>query len=263
MFLRRLAIEIFIIAAIGAVLGLLGPFGSYAMPAALRFAYWLGFMLVGYAIYRPVQTVAIWLANETAIPIWGALLLAAGLASLPLTAMVGFAIGGMRLDNSYFESDFVILYLQVLGLGIGVQTAMWLLFGPREPDRPGAAAEPLTAPTPLDITAIPLPEQPSAPFFDRLPPTIGHNLVCLEMQDHYVKAHTLAGSEMVLMRLRDAIAELGGIEGMQVHRGWWVARDAVRGVRREGRNLSLELANGALAPVARAHQADLKRGGWI
>lgn len=263
MFLRRLAIEIFIIAAIGAVLGLLGPFGTYAMPTALRFVYWLGFILVGYAIYRPVQTVAIWLANETAIPIWGALLLAAGLASLPLTAVIGFAISGMRLDSSYFESDFVMLYLQVLGLGIGIQIAMWLLFGPRDSDRPSAAAEPFTAPTPLDIAAIPLPEQPSAPFFDRLPPQLGRNLVCLEMQDHYVCAHTLSGSEMILMRLRDAIGELDGIQGMQVHRSWWVARDQVRAIRREGRAIKIELANGLLAPVARNRKEALKRDGWL
>jgi len=263
MLLRRLAIEIFIIAVIGAVLGLLGPFGTYAMPTALRFVYWLGFILVGYAVYRPVQTVGIWLARETAIPIWGALLLSAGLASLPLTAVIGFALGGMRFDNSFFESGFAILYLQVLGLGIGIQIAMWLLFGERDSGQPSTAAAPLTAPTPLNINAIPLPEQPSAPFFDRLPPQLGSNLVCLEMQDHYVCAHTLSGSEMILMRLRDAIAELGDVEGMQVHRSWWVARDQVRAIRRDGRAIKLELTNGLLAPVSRNRQDALKRGGWL
>jgi LytTr DNA-binding domain len=263
MLLRRLAIEIFIITAIGIVLGLLGPFGTYDMPTVLRFAYWLGFILIGYAVYRPVQTVAIWLAGETAIPIWGALLVAAGLASLPLTAAIGFALGGMRLDSIYLESGFAMLYLQVLGIGIGIQIAMWLLFGPRGPDQPRADAEPRPAPTPLDINAIPLPEQPSAPFFERLPPQLGSNLVCLEMQDHYVCAHTLSGSEMILMRLRDAIAELDGVEGMQVHRSWWVARDQVRAIRREGRAIRLELANGLLAPVSRNRQEALKREGWL
>lgn len=263
MLLRRLAIEIFIIAAIGAMLGLLGPFGTYAMPSALRFAYWLGFILVGYAVYRPVQTVATWLARETAIPIWGTLLLAAGLASLPLTALIGFALGGMRLDSRYFETGFAMLYLQVLGIGIGIQIVMWLLFGQRRADQPRSATGIPVAPTPLDITAIPLPEQPPAPFFDRLSPRLGHNLVCLEMQDHYVHAYTLAGSEMILMRLRDAIAELEGLEGMQVHRSWWVARDQVRAIRREGRAIKLELANGLLAPVSRNRQEALKREGWL
>lgn len=262
MMLRWMAIEIFIVAAVGAVMGLLGPFGTYEMPALARFAYWIGFALVGYAIFRPVQTVAVWLADEIAVPLWGALIVAAGLASLPLTAIVGFAIAGMTADSRYFGSGFPLLYLQVFGLGVGMLILMRLLFADRVPAEtaPDQAAAP---PKPLSASEIAPPPVPDTPFFARLPQDIGRNLVCLEMQDHYVKAHTLAGSAMVLMRMRDAIAELDGIEGLQVHRSWWVARDHVRGVRRVGRNMSLELADGSLAPVARARQADLKAAGWI
>ena len=55
---RQLAIEIFIVLAIGFVLGLIGPFGSYAMPLAWRLAYWMGFGLIGYALFRPLNAVA-------------------------------------------------------------------------------------------------------------------------------------------------------------------------------------------------------------
>lgn len=264
--MRQLAIEIFIIAAIGAVLGLLGPFNTYEMPTAIRLAYWIGFILVGYVIYRPVQTVAVWLSESTAIPLWTALLLAAALAAIPLTAVVGFALAGMRVDTDYLGTGFGLLYLQVLGIGLGIQAAMWLLFtrhiGTDDPEIVEAAAAP-PAPKPLDVREIAMPERPAAPFFDRLPPELGTNLVCLEMQDHYVKAHTLAGSEMLLMRLRDAMAELDGVEGLQVHRSWWVARDQVRAIRREGRAIKLELANGLLAPVARSRQEALRAEGWL
>ena len=265
MLLRQLAIEIFIIAAIGALLGLLGPFGTYAMPVAMRLAYWIGFILVGYVIYRPVQTVAIWLADATEIPVWTTLLFAAAMAAIPLTAVVGFALAGMRLETDYLGSAFGPLYLQVLGIGLAIQAGMWLLFNRQPPnnDLAPAQAEVPPPPIPLDINEIPLPEAPTAPFFDRLSPALGTNLVCLEMQDHYVKAHTLTGSEMLLMRMRDAIAELDGVEGEQVHRSWWVARDQVRAIRREGRNMKLELANGLLAPVARNRQEKLRSQGWF
>ncbi|MGP1281601.1 MAG: LytTR family transcriptional regulator DNA-binding domain-containing protein [Parasphingopyxis sp.] len=263
--MRQLAIEIFIIAAIGAVLGLLGPFGTYEMPTAMRLAYWICFILVGYAIYRPVQTVAVWLSETTEIPLWAALLFAAALAAIPLTAVVGFALAGMSFDTDYLGAGFGRLYLQVLGIGLGIQAGMWLLFT-RHVRTGEAQAEPVSAkaaPTPLDVRDIPMPERPEPPFFQRLPPALGDHLVCLEMQDHYVKAHTLAGSEMLLMRLRDAIAELDGVDGLQVHRSWWVARDQVRAIRREGRGIKLELANGLLAPVARNRQEALRSAGWL
>lgn len=260
--LRQLAIEIFIMVAIGAALGLLGPFGTFAMPLAVRLLYWIGFILIGYAIFRPVQAVALWFAEETLVPTWAALLASAALASLPLTAVVGFAISGMRYDAQRMIDIFPPLYGQVFGIGLAIFVLMWLLFGQRHPAQTSGTVEP-PRPVPLDIASVQLPERPEAPFFNRLPARLGHNLVCLEMQDHYVCAHTLSGSEMILMRLRDAVAELDGIEGMQVHRSWWVARDQVRAIRREGRAIKLELANGLLAPVSRNRQDTLKRAGWL
>ena len=51
--------------------------------------------------------------------------------------------------------------------------------------------------------------------------------IALQGEDHYVRIHTALGSELVLMRLGDAIQELDGLEGERVHRSWWVARRAV------------------------------------
>jgi len=67
----------------------------------------------------------------------------------------------------------------------------------------------------------------------------------------------------VLMRLRDATALIGDLEGMQVHRSWWVARGAVEDVLRDGRNIRLKLARGIEAPVARAQVAVLREARWI
>jgi DNA-binding LytR/AlgR family response regulator len=73
----------------------------------------------------------------------------------------------------------------------------------------------------------------------------------------------MLGSALVLMRLRDAVALLGDLEGMQVHRSWWVARAAVEDVLREGRNVRLRLPRGLEAPVARAKVADLRAARWF
>ena len=56
---------------------------------------------------------------------------------------------------------------------------------------------------------------------------------------------------------------LDGIDGAQVHRSWWVARDAVEGVEREGRSVRLVLPRGIAAPVARSRMAELTKAGWF
>ena len=70
------------------------------------------------------------------------------------------------------------------------------------------------------------------------------------MQDHYVEVHTAAGSELLLLRFRDALREVEGVDGLQVHRSHWVARNAVARVerRRGGGRVALRLVNGSKVP---------------
>ena len=64
------------------------------------------------------------------------------------------------------------------------------------------------------------------------------------------------------MRLTDALGELEGLEGAQVHRSWWVARDAVVGAERGNGRASLTLKTGAVAPVSRTYAQALRAAGW-
>jgi DNA-binding LytR/AlgR family response regulator len=82
-------------------------------------------------------------------------------------------------------------------------------------------------------------------------------------EDHYLRLITARGEDLILMRLADAVGELDGLEGAQVHRSWWVARAAVRAVRRSDGRIALELPNGVLAPVSRANVRALKAAGWL
>jgi hypothetical protein len=101
-----------------------------------------------------------------------------------------------------------------------------------------------------------------APLVRRLPPGLGRDVLALEAEDHYVRVHTSAGSTLVLSRLADAIAGLGAVEGLRVHRSWWVARHAVRSATVERRRLSLVLVNGVTAPVSRQAAPAVRREGW-
>lgn len=72
------------------------------------------------------------------------------------------------------------------------------------------------------------------------------------MQDHYVDVHTDKGNTLVLMRLADAIAEMEGVSGMQIHRSHWVALDAVAGSLRKDGRLFLRMTDEKLLPVSRS-----------
>jgi len=96
-----------------------------------------------------------------------------------------------------------------------------------------------------------------------LPPHLREGLLALEMEDHYVRAHAAAGSALILLRMRDAVAELGDVDGLQVHRSWWVARSAIERIARDGRAVTLQLKGGLRAPVARNSLPMLREAGWL
>ena len=89
-------------------------------------------------------------------------------------------------------------------------------------------------------------------FFKRLSPEVGRDLVYLRVSGHYVEVTASGGSDVILMRLADAVDALGGL-GMQVHRSYWASFNHMqRLVRREGRML-LCLTDGREIPVSRPY----------
>ena len=67
----------------------------------------------------------------------------------------------------------------------------------------------------------------------------------------------------MLQRLRDAIDSLGEGVGLQVHRSFWVARDAQPQARRRGQAWQLDLANGLSIPVSKANVPACRAAGWL
>lgn len=243
---RSLLFEFAMMLAIGVVLAALGPFGSYAIDGfANRLAYWVPMSFAGYAIYRPATSLARKLGEWLDIADGWAVAIMALVAAVPATLVV-VSFGPSRRAVQSFD-DFFGVYLNVALLG-GLITFMFYFL------ERSAAAQPAPA----------LPAPAESPFLRRLSPGFARPVAALEMEDHYVRAHGADGrSELVLMRMRDAVAELDGANGLRVHRSWWVAREAVVGKRREGRALVLLLAGGLEAPVSRDRVADLRTAGWL
>lgn len=265
---RRIIVDLAAMTAIGVFLAIIGPFGSIAAPLAERLVTWIGFAWLGYACYRPMQSVASWGERTLALPRWGVLAAAVLVGTVPMSVAV------VALNSEPFGAlawpgleNAMATYFSVLVIGGAVTLLFNIVQSPR---REAVAVPTVVAPqivtqAPLpEPSAIPAPPPPAAhPLLDQLPAELGSDILALEMEDHYVRVHTALGSALVLMRMRDAVALMGGTEGMQVHRSWWVARGAVEDVLRDGRNVRLKLARGIEAPVARAKIADLRDARWI
>lgn len=100
-------------------------------------------------------------------------------------------------------------------------------------------------------------------FVERLPVQLrAARIIAVQAEDHYLRVHTDLGSDLILMRLSDAVAELDGLEGAQTHRSWWVAKDSVRDASRRDGRATLVLEGGLTAPVSRSYAATLREEGW-
>lgn len=96
---------------------------------------------------------------------------------------------------------------------------------------------------------------------DRLPQHIGRNVLALEAEDHYVRVHTDQGNTLLPARFSDMMLALHTLDGVRVHRSYWVRRSSVASVRQQGRGLELTLSNGMKVPVSHGYKELARQAG--
>ena len=89
-------------------------------------------------------------------------------------------------------------------------------------------------------------------LLDRLPEALGDDVVYVHVSGHYLDVLTTAGSAVLLMRIADAVAELGD-RGMRVHRSYWVAYAHAIRLRRRDHRVLLCLTGDHEVPVSRSY----------
>ncbi|WP_309084947.1 LytTR family DNA-binding domain-containing protein [Chelativorans sp.] len=230
----------------GLAFGIVGPFGTFlngSLPTVM--AYWTAvLMLSGIVLGLFVRFACAW-AHYRRLPPW------IWMAGILIVSAPPLAIMSRTLAVTLWpEVDTSVGWIEWHGQTLAISAICLLLYVAFRfrtlwplPSREGVAVAP-------HWTA-------------RLSPQLRRSVICLQMEDHYVRFHTRSGSKLLLMPLGQAIAQLDAVDGLQVHRSWWVARHAVEGVIRDGRNLRLRLTTGIEAPVARAKVATLRSAGWL
>lgn len=255
---KRLMIELLVMVALGLLIGLLGPFGTFGAPPAQRMLSWVIWLLAGYALFRPTGVVASWLCEATGMPRFAGTLLALVVASVPLTLIITMMAMRMDFAEALRWPGFWTMYLYIWIIAAVVSIAMGAVFGRAAPAAKTATPPPTAPSAPEPAPVAPEREAPTLP----LPPGFGP-VSALKGEDHYVRVIGEGREELILMRMRDAIDRLGAADGLRIHRSWWVARDAVESVRREGRTAVVVLKGGHEAPVARDMMPALRAVGWL
>jgi hypothetical protein len=111
------------------------------------------------------------------------------------------------------------------------------------------------------VNAYGLPERSG--FRSLLPYHLGLDFVSLRAEDHYVRVVTERGNALIRYRFSDALGEVRGLPGIQVHRSHWVAVRAIERVRSDGKGYRLTLHDGSEVPVSRSNVGVLKAAGLI
>ncbi|SLN32695.1 LytTr DNA-binding domain protein [Aquimixticola soesokkakensis] len=230
--------RLFVFFVLTMVMGMSGPFGTfYDMPFAARLAYWAvmiaGAIVLGYCVRvaldrRFPQVDLVWRGCAETVLIT---LLYCPYGYSVTTGLAG--VEGLNPDDIYFILPVTVLVCALLSVG----RVFFVRAG---------------------ITAVPRRLRLLERLSDKRALTVYH----LTVDDHYVEVATNLGSERVLMRFADAVAELDGLKGAQVHRSHWVAHAAVRCVEKENGRHFLVLINGERVPVSRANQGVIEEAGW-
>ncbi len=226
--------------AAGVLLGLAGPFGTdEVMRLIPRVLYWMG---IAGLTYLTGTILDAWLRPSLSrgLSIWAVMPLVSAVTASVITLQI-LCINGIIFGFFPDMRGGLILFGNVFAASLVISSAA-VLMAPA-PSVQANAGEPR--------------------ILARLPFAKRGALISLSAVDHYVEVTTSAGSELVLMRLSDAIAETDPVKGLQIHRSHWIALDQIKTVERAKGKTTVVMSTGAALPVSRSNVAQLKEAGLL
>lgn len=250
---RRLTIRGLAAAAgVGTVFAILAPLETGGLGWPGVWFYWTGLMCAGWLIGTALTRGLLAIIPE-AWPGWARVLVFALAVTAPMSLLVNLvmaALGQTMTLSCILETTFYVFVISLMMSALGfVLSEGW--------DAAAAGANPAPGAEGAHKGAA------GATLLERLPPRLrSAKILAVASEDHYLRVYTEAGSELVLMRLSDAVRALEGLDGLQVHRSWWVARAAVADIARANGRMTLTLVNGVEAPVSRTFAPHVRAEGW-
>ena len=240
---RTFAIDLLLLASVGLAMAALGPYRTLDIADGLRISYWMAAVIGTGLIGMMVEERLAGRIHR----FWLRVVATAVVMTIPATPYI-YALNALLLDLPRRPWLMPQLAGQVFIVALLLMTLRGLAWR--------RVVETRT------VVMAPLPE---AEHNFRLRLSASRRkarLIAIEAEDHYVRVHTDAGSELLTMRFSEAVDELALAHGFRLHRSWWAAADAIEKVRWNRGSGVAQLAGGLVAPVSRSSAAALKDAGW-
>ena len=98
-------------------------------------------------------------------------------------------------------------------------------------------------------------QRPAPGFLERIPAIVElDGILAIKAEQHYIRVYTPEREYMVLYRFSDAVREIEPTLGLQVHRSYWVNRNAIERLRGSAKKLTVLLNSGLELPVSGPYQ---------
>ncbi|MBB6507053.1 DNA-binding LytR/AlgR family response regulator [Rhizobium soli] len=219
-----------------------GPYGTLeSMTLGVRLGYWLIIHTITWAIAISLSISAEVLLRRHLSHTLARMMVGALVAALP----IGFALGVVNYAfRGYWTETDGGLQRALIALPL---CALFCLLTYVVTHRQIAEVT-VPAAAPQALTGSPASEPQ---ILSRLKPYNRGALVRLSVADHYTDVVTSRGHELILLRFADALKELDGTPGLQVHRSYWVADAHVEKLRRDKGRLFVVMKDGQEIPVSR------------
>ena len=240
--LKSLFRGLFACIVLALIFAILGVYDSDALALPYRLVFWTVIMCLGGLVVGVAEPLIFGKLTPNAHPIFQILLISV-IVSGPITLF----LAGLNTDFKYdfTAENWFMQFFGVLIISVIIVTGRYV-FSYVVNLKSGNLKSGKNSATNAAL-------DPIKRFLKRLPLKFENaHLYALSSEGHYLRVHTDKGSPLILMRMTDAARELAEADGLQVHRSWWVCRNAILETTRKRGQRFLRLKDGTLAPVSRS-----------
>ncbi|MCF2949409.1 LytTR family transcriptional regulator [Paraglaciecola aquimarina] len=240
--------DLLIVIGIGSFVGFLSPYGMNKLSLLTSILYWNTVCIAGYFVYHPIISFAETHLEKPIPTHWHRVAIGSLISSIPMSFVVPL------VTYLFFDYSRPIWqqFVDVLPKAIVIGGVISLI----------SMVKDILIEQKTELNKTQAKDQEQLDKFMALLPVEKRGvLYCFVSEDHYLKVYTDKGHHLILMRFKDAVDMLNEYPGIQTHRSWWVALDAIQSVTKENRKTLLSLTNQVQVPVSKTYSEAVRHAG--